>query len=434
VADGAGKLENWVSYRPGGTAIAVADGGTGSSTATGARTALGLQIGTDVQGHSAELDAVSGLAVGLATRTGSGTWSARMLTGTNNRISVANGDGAAGSPAIDIGSDVVTLTANQTLTNKTLTSPAISGGAVSALTSLGVRSSGAAFDLKLAMSEAISADRTWTVKLNNANRTLDMGGDLVLASALATSGAYGLTLTTTATTSVTLPTAGTLATLAGAETLTNKTLTAPDVNGGTIDNVTSFGIRSSGASYDLQQRTLEAITNNKVITWTVNNADRSINLAGDLVLAGSLSTSGAYGLVLTVTATTNVTLPTSGTLATRAGTEALTNKTFGMKTVTLTDASSIAWDMSAGTAATVTLTASGHTMAAPSNLPAAGTTGLLCIIQDATGNRTLAAWNGIFKWPGNTPITLSTGANKRDFIGWYCDGTNIYMLSQTKNL
>jgi hypothetical protein len=43
------------------TDLAVADGGTGASTEAGARTSLGLEIGVDVQQHSARLDEVAGV-------------------------------------------------------------------------------------------------------------------------------------------------------------------------------------------------------------------------------------------------------------------------------------------------------------------------------------------------------------------------------------
>jgi len=48
-------------YGPGGTDVAVADGGTGASTASGARTNLGLAVGTDVQAHDADLDSIAAL-------------------------------------------------------------------------------------------------------------------------------------------------------------------------------------------------------------------------------------------------------------------------------------------------------------------------------------------------------------------------------------
>jgi len=105
----------------------------------------------------------------------------------------------------------------------------------------------------------------------------------------------------------------------------------------------------------------------------------------------------------------------------------------GLKVQTLTDGATINWDMSLGTAATITLTGTGRTMAAPTNLPAAGTKGILIIAQNATGSRTITSWNAIFKWPGGTAITLSTGALKRDIIEWYYDGTSIYMMNQNKN-
>lgn len=182
------------------------------------------------------------------------------------------------------------------------------------LTKLAVvdQSGAGSYALEFKVTETLTADRALTIKVNNAARTIDISGNVTLAGALTTSGAYGITLTATNTTAITLPTTGTLATTGGSETLTNKTLTAPDINGGTADSLTSLSIRSTGASYDLLFATAVAFGANRTLTVTIPDANTALTLTGDLIR------SGAHSLTLTTTGTTDVTLPTTGTLITNA--------------------------------------------------------------------------------------------------------------------
>lgn len=124
---------------------------------------------------------------------------------------VANADLANSS--LTIGSTSVSLGGTAaTVAGLTLTAPTINAGTATALTGLGIRSSGSgAFDLTLANTENLTAGRTFTLTLNNASRLLSLSGDFTTAAAFTTAGANALTLTTTGTTNVTLPTSGTLA-------------------------------------------------------------------------------------------------------------------------------------------------------------------------------------------------------------------------------
>lgn len=143
----------------------------------------------------------------------------------------------------------------------------------------------------------------------------------------------------------------------------------------------------------------------------------------------SLITSGAYSLTLTATALTNVTLPTTGTLATLAGSEALTNKTLTNPTVTNyietlyaigNSSTAVTIALTNGTVQTVTMTGN-CTFTMPT--ATAGKSFILIVSTGAGG------FTGTFtsvKWPSNTAPTLTTTASRWDILTFVADGTNWY--------
>jgi hypothetical protein len=87
-------------------------------------------------------------------------------------------------------------------------------------------------------------------------------------------------------------------------------------------------------------------------------------------------------------------------------------------TVALTDAATVAVDLSLANYYTLTL-GGNRTLGAPSNQNA-GQSGVIVITQDGTGSRTLA-YNSVWKFPGGTAPTLTTTANAVDVLVYYVE-------------
>ena len=137
----------------------------------------------------------------------------------------------------------------------------------------------------------------------NTGKTITLGGNLT------TSGAHNTTLTTTANTTLTLPVTGTLATLDGTETFTNKTLTSPViatiVNSGTLTLPTSTDTLVGRATTDTL--TNKTITGAVITTGSINNTPIGASTAN----TGAFTTLAASGAVTLTSATDATNLTTA---------------------------------------------------------------------------------------------------------------------------
>ena len=113
--------------------------------------------------------------------------------------------------------------------------------------------------------------------VNNGSSTITLGGSFTHT------GAHTLGVTTTANTSVTLPTTGTLATIAGAETFTNKTLTSPTINAGALSGTFTGNHTKSG-----------------VVTFS-NTTDASNLTTAAVVLSGGLAVTKSMFVGINIT-------------------------------------------------------------------------------------------------------------------------------------
>jgi len=204
------------------------------------------------------------------------------FVGGNGLDSVITSGATTDTVTFSIDSTVATLTDTQTLTNKTLTAPVMTAPV------LGTPASGTLTNVTgLPVSTGISGLGTGVATF------LATPSSANLAAALTDEGGTGTVAFTN-----------------------SPSLVTPSIAGGTHTGLTSLGIRSTGTGpFDLTLSNTENLSVGRTLLLTVNDAARTIDLRGNITLAGALVTTGSNSLTLNTTSTTNVTLPTSGTLA-----------------------------------------------------------------------------------------------------------------------
>jgi hypothetical protein len=331
-------------------------------------------------GLDADLQAIAALTgTGILARTAANTWVLRAITGTANEITVTNGDGVAGVPTIS-------LPAALTFTGKTVTGGSYSGATITTSTFNGNTWTAGTGVLTIAALKTLTVSNTLTLAgtdgttmtFPTTNATIARtdaantftgtqtvgalvasfvnGNQLVTGTWLLNGGAaktftFSNTLTVAGTDGTTLTFQGTDTYVGRAttDTLTNKTLTSPTLTTPILGVATATSINKLTITAPATSATLTipdgvtltgpaasgtAMTLGNTETVTGPKTFGSVGAVGRLKIAGT--TSGALTLdAPAVAGSAAITLPgVTGTLATLAGTEALTNKTFNGNTWT----------------------------------------------------------------------------------------------------
>ena len=385
----------------------------------------------------------------------SGTYTGGGLMTTGGNIVIPDGGqigSASDTNALTISSGgVVAVTATTANTDATDGALTVAGGAsVAADFSVGD-------DLRLASdSSELSFGADGEVKFTHVHNTgLQVTGNLVMMGTTSAAGSIqfredtdngtnAVTLIGPAsTTAITLTLPSTAGTLALTSDIASSGISSGNIatfGSGVVDNdfLRIDGTTVEGRSASEVLSDIGGISATSTDTLTNNSLTAPV-LTGSSSAAGSIlfkeDTDNGTNAVTLIgpAATTDVTLTLPNVTANTSlaalnlAQEYTASQNFDEQT--LTDGSSIDWNLQTQQVAIVTL-GGNRTFNAPSN-HAAGLVCVLTIVQDGTGSRT-ATFNSAFKFRGAAP-TLTTPASARDILIFISDGTNLREIGRSLN-
>lgn len=276
---GAVKVDGTSITISGGVISSTVGGGSGTVTNTGGNlTANSVVLGAGTVDSKVVAgiitDGVSKITLGVA---GTSVGGVALFNATSGSITIQPATGALGTVTLILPAATDTLVGKattDTLINKTLTSPILTTPAIGTPTA-GVLTSCTGLPVSTGISGLGTGVATFLATPSSAN----------LASAV--TGATG----------------------SGALVFG----TAPTIAGGTHTAITSFGIRSTGAAFDLTVASSEVLTAGRILSVNVGDAARTLTFSGSPTLSG-ITTTGTGTLALgTKTLTLSNTITFAGT-------------------------------------------------------------------------------------------------------------------------
>ena len=286
-----------------GTAISAAYGGTGVAN-TGKTITLGGNLTTS-GAFNTTFTVTSDTTLALPS---SGTLVSRTSTDTlTNKtlttpiISTIQTNGGVALVTLPITDQtLVGRTTTDTLTNKTLTSPIISS-----ISNTGTITLPTATDTLVGRA---TTDTLTNKSISGSTNTISSIGNASLTNSSVTIGSTSVSLGATVTT------------FAGLTSVTSTTFVGALSGNAT----TATALATTRAIYGNNFDGSAALTQVIAGTYGGTGVNNGVNT---ITVAGNVSHAGAFTQTFTATGNTTLTLPTTGTLATLAGTENLTNKT-----------------------------------------------------------------------------------------------------------